>query len=107
MWTPPADFAQRTARRVAIHDEYVVTVPRIGFWVSAVLQGVVAAVIGYAGSILVSWAATAMSLAGRAAVDGYLRVVLSSNNVQALSLAWTCAALSLLVTFISTRRSLT
>jgi hypothetical protein len=104
-WTPPPYFAERMSRRVSIRDESQAMVPRVRFWIGAILQGMVAAGIGFLASTVVSLGATSLSGAGRAAVDEYLRVVLPSNN--ALPLAWMCTGGALLVALMSTRRSLT
>jgi hypothetical protein len=105
-WIPPACFAKRVASRVATRDRSVDLMPHMRFWISATLQGTLAAAIGYLGSTIVSWGATSVSAAARVAVDEYLHVVLPWSSAQALSFAWMCAGLSLLIACMSTRRPL-
>ena len=97
-WEPPADLVPRVIALAGADAEPVVSEPRAQVWARNILHGMSMAGVALVAGWVVSWS-----------VDPYLRMMTIAANLvikQPVALSWACAAISLLVAAMTTRRAL-
>lgn len=98
MWAPPAHFAARVASMARAEVAWRRSESRTRVWARNAVHGAAAAGLGWAAGSGIWWM-----------LDPYLRLMTVAADVmikEPLAVSWTCAALSLLVAAVTTRRAL-
>lgn len=73
VWEPPPHFARRVAMAVQWERRSVAVRPHGLFWIGAAFQGAAVALVAYAGSSVVSSAATSLALTLGMVLEDYAR----------------------------------